>query len=201
MLTIVPSSSVSSSSSSRETLDNSLCGQNSMIASRFDFSRSDISDDGIDTSRKTKSGAARANFGPNGVFQRLPSPMPLNFSAEQVSTSPLNMAPEVLGILGAFAQDTLPTALANGARSDGLVNDLLIAKQNAWQGFSDYLRDHPNSFSGKIFTPLIRQNGNTPNEQIVQKTFLEAEKRINKIINHLFKLKSSSRCRFFPFKD
>ena len=100
-------------------------------------------------------------------------------SSEQIPTT-LNLPSEVLGIIGSFDHTTLTGAVPEKAKisSDGLVNDLMIAKQNAWQGFADYLRGRPNSFSGKIFKQLISQKGNETIEQIVQKTFLEAKKKI-----------------------
>ena len=136
------------------------------------------------------------------------------------------MPPEVLGIIGAYANDTLKKVLPNMPSSSGevndltraaqdawqgfenylqkhsdsfdLVNDLTIAKQNAWQGFSDYLRGHPNSFSGKIFIPLIGQNGNNANEQIVQNTFLEAQKKIKQNYQILLQAQKNHQIQILP---
>ena len=82
-----------------------------------------------------------------------------------------------------------------------LVNDLMTAKQNAWQTFQDYLLEHPNSFSGKIYNQLLDQKKDQTKEQIVQKTFIEAKKRSNKILRFFLKFKDIFLFRLFQFKD
>ena len=98
----------------------------------------------------------------------------------QISESPFaNFPTELLAIIGAYANETFTAALPeNATTSDDLVKDLMIAEEKAWMGFSDYLRGHRDSFSGKIYNQLLDQKKDQTIAQIVEMTFIEAEKKI-----------------------